>query len=111
MALGVDMLWANVAIRQNIPLQACIPFEGQEKKWPKESQELYHKILSYAVDRVVVCKGGYASYKMQKRNKEMVDRCDLLIAVWNGTEGGTYNCVSYAIDRGREVVRIDPTKL
>lgn len=26
-------------------------------------------------------------------------------------EGGTYNCVNYAVDEGREIVRIDPSKL
>ena len=48
---------------------------------------------------------------MQKRNEEMVDRCDLLIGVWDGSKGGTYNCINYAIDHGREIVRINPTEL
>ena len=111
MALGVDMLFANVAINQKIPFIACIPFKGQESKWPEHSQRLYRKILSYACEEFTVCKGGYASYKMQKRNEEMVDRCDLLIGVWDGSKGGTYNCINYAIDHGREIVRINPTEL
>lgn len=32
MAIGVDMIWANVAIRKNIPFIAAIPFIGQESK-------------------------------------------------------------------------------
>jgi len=108
MALGVDMIFANLAIRQNIPFIAAIPFEGQQKKWPLKSQQLYNRILSYAKEKVVVCEGGYEPWKMQKRNEWMVDRSDLLIAVWDGSKGGTYNCVNYAVDKGVEIKRIDP---
>lgn len=41
----------------------------------------------------------------------MVDRCDKLIACYNGdTSGGTYNCVQYAKKKGKEIIVIDPTK-
>ena len=30
------------------------------------------------------------------RNRAMVDDCDLLIAIWDGSPGGTANCVEYA---------------
>jgi uncharacterized phage-like protein YoqJ len=111
MALGVDMIFAGVAIRNNIPFVASIPFLGQESKWPKQSQNLYNKILSKASETVVVSSGAYANWKMQKRNEWMVDRCELLVAVWDGTEGGTYNCVNYAVDKGVEIRRINPKDL
>ena len=34
---------------------------------------------------------------MQKRNEFMVDNSDLVVAVWNGTSGGTANCLAYMI--------------
>ena len=40
MALGVDTLWAAVALTKKIPVIAAIPCEGQEKMWPKVSQDL-----------------------------------------------------------------------
>ena len=111
MALGVDIIFANLAINKKIPLIAAIPFIGQESKWPLQSQGIYNKILSLSTEKKIVSTGGYANYKMQVRNKYMVDRCDLLIAVWDGTEGGTYNCVNYAIDRGKPIRRINPLEL
>jgi hypothetical protein len=39
----------------------------------------------------------------------MVDNSDLLIAVWDGSSGGTSNCVSYATIKGKQIIRIDPT--
>ena len=45
---------------------------------------------------------------MQKRNEYMVDLADKVIAVWNGSTGGTYNCVKYAEKCGKEIIRIVP---
>lgn len=111
MALGVDLIWANLAIKKRIPLIAAIPFEGQEKKWPSSSQQIYLKTLSQASQKIVVCSGGYASWKMQKRNEWMVDNSDLLIVVWDGSAGGTFNCVNYAVDNSRDILRINPQEL
>lgn len=111
MALGVDMLFANVAINRKIPFIAYVPFRGQECRWPEQSQKLYSKILGYAQSVIYVCDGGYAPWKMQKRNEAMVDDADLLVCVWDGTEGGTFNCVNYAIDKGKDIRRINPRDL
>lgn len=40
----------------------------------------------------------------------MVDRCDRLIAVWDGSNGGTGNCVKYAKEVGKPIVVINPTE-
>jgi uncharacterized phage-like protein YoqJ len=48
---------------------------------------------------------------MQDRNIWMVDHCDALIAVWDGTSGGTANCVRYAQKVGKPIVFIDPYDL
>lgn len=111
MALGVDMIFANLAINRKIPLIAAIPFKGQEGKWPDSSQRIYNKMLGYAQEQYVICSGGYSSYKMQKRNEWMVDSCDILIAVWNGSEGGTFNCINYAIEKDKLITRINPKEL
>lgn len=97
MALGVDTIWAELAIENQVPLIAAIPFIGQESHWPEDAQNKYNKILNHELTTIqVICGPGYSAYKMQKRNEWMVDQCDLLVAVWNGTAGGTKNCVDYA---------------
>lgn len=41
---------------------------------------------------------------MQKRNRYMVDKSDLVIAVWNGKEsGGTWNTIQYAKSKGKKI--------
>lgn len=108
MALGVDQDFAYVCVELAIPFTAAIPFVGQESRWTEDSQRFYYELLVAADDVIVVSPGGYASWKMQVRNEWMVDHCDLLIAVWDGTSGGTRNCVSYATKVGRTIRRIDP---
>lgn len=45
---------------------------------------------------------------MQNRNKKMVDACDKLIAIFDGTNGGTANCVNYAKYINKEIIIINP---
>lgn len=109
MALGVDTIWALSAIEHKIPLLAAIPFEGQEKIWPQESKDLFNYILNHPeTTKYIVSEGVYAPYKMQIRNKWMVDNCDVLVGVFDGTAGGTKNCVTYANSVNKKTIIIDP---
>lgn len=96
MALGWDMAWAEAAIALGIPTIAAVPFKGQEKMWPKESQDRFNTILNGCSEIVVVSEGDYKPYLMQIRNEFMVNQSDKVIALWDGTAGGTGNCIRYA---------------
>lgn len=103
MALGWDQAvgWAAKALR--IPFHAYIPFLGQESKWPRHSRAKYIELLSYA-DEIVVCSpGDYAPQKMHIRNERMIDVCDEVLALWNGSPGGTEACLVYARARSRPI--------
>jgi uncharacterized phage-like protein YoqJ len=105
MALGVDQVAAEVVLEyksagcDDIKLVAAVPFDGQECRWPVASQRYYTRLIQLADECVVVCAGGYAAWKMQVRNKWMVDRSRLVLAVWDGSLGGTANAVHYAYTR------------
>lgn len=103
MALGWDLALAWACVHLKIPYSAYVPFNGHHLKWPKTKQVFYWNLLKDA-DRVVVCSlGGYDDWKMQKRNERMVDDCDRMLALWNGTDGGTANCLAYAEKVGRPI--------
>jgi len=104
MALGADTAGAAAAIKMGIPLAAYVPFIGQEKLWPQKSQDTFNKILDKASEVVIVSEGGYSPAKMQIRNIKMTDDCDVLLALWNGSSGGTANCVKYAEKVGKTIV-------
>lgn len=96
MALGWDQALAQAAVDLDIPFTAAVPFEGQEGKWPARSQTVFRTLLDKASEVVIVSPGGYDVRKMQLRNVWMVDNCDRVLALWNGTSGGTRNCLDYA---------------
>lgn len=106
MALGFDIELAEAAISLNIPLLAAIPFINQDKIWPEKSKIIYQELLNKASEKVIVCEGEYVPWKMQKRNIFMVDSCNLLLALYNGTKGGTQNCVKYAESKNKPILNI-----
>lgn len=101
MAQGWDTALAIAAVDLGIAFDAYVPFEGQESRWPAAAQRRYRDLLSRAATVVIVCEGGYSVEKMQTRNERMVDDSDLVVALWNGTPGGTRNCIDYAETVGR----------
>ncbi|HWG89118.1 MAG TPA: SLOG family protein [Candidatus Acidoferrales bacterium] len=108
MALGWDQALAMAAIYTNTPFIAAVPFEGQCSVWPKESKFKYTRILDRAAEIHVVSDGGYSSHKMQVRNEWMVDHSDAVVAMFNGTAGGTANCVAYAEGVHKPIINLYP---
>lgn len=53
----------------------------------------------------------YKPWLMQKRNEYMVDRCDKITALWDGSSGGTGNCVKYAIKQNKNILTIVPERI
>jgi uncharacterized phage-like protein YoqJ len=108
MALGWDMAWAEAALELGIPLCAAVPFDGQERQWPESSRARHAAILRAAAKIVVVSPGGYDPRKMQRRNEWMVDKAQLVVALWDGTAGGTGNCIAYAQRAGKPIENLWP---
>lgn len=110
MALGADMYFgeAVAALREERPdvtLEAAIPFDGQDRKWPPALRRRYAR-LTESCDECTVLSPVYTDTCMLERNRYMVDRSSLLLAVYDGRPGGTRYTVRYAADSGLEVVQL-----
>lgn len=110
MALGTDTLAAEICLKLNIPYLAAIPFVGQENLWKPQQKQTYNDLLFEANETFVVCSGGYATYKLQKRNQWMVNNADLILAVFDGSSGGTKNCIDYAKLLNKQIIIINPNE-
>lgn len=114
MALGVDTVFAMVVLKLrntgilDVKLECAIPCSNQSSRWLENSVKLYNKILGEADKVTFVSKTVYTPQCMQRRNEYMVNNCDLLIAVWNGSPGGTKNCVDYAKKLNKKIIYINP---
>lgn len=113
MALGSDLWCSQIVLnlRQNNPalnLHCILPCEGQECKWSLSAQEQYRRILSQA-DETVYVHRTYNPDCMLDRNRYMVDRAGILLAVYSGIyRSGTGMTVRYAHKTGRKSIIIDP---
>lgn len=108
MALGFDQWLAEEAMKLNIPFLAAVPFVGQENIWPESSRKIYEWILSKAAFTQYVSMGSYSNKKLQLRNQWMVDHSGVVLACYDGTSGGTQNCVNYAINNSKQIIYINP---
>ncbi|PDM40709.1 hypothetical protein CN643_09835 [Parageobacillus yumthangensis] len=128
-ALGFDQasFWCVHILKKekypHIKNIVAIPFANQPKLWTDVQKYWYKKMLSLADDVIDVSKlkeystketsvipiEEYSKAKMQKRNEYMVDHSRLIIAAYDGSKGGTANCLRYAMKKwDREIWILDP---
>ena len=126
-ALGVDQMAFYVCNKlkssyKNIITEIAVPFKRQYILWNKQDfqkwrTQLYQADILTLVDRIEGYKVDgqkediYYIEKMQKRNEYMVNKSDIVIAVWDGTKGGTGKCVKYAKGMNKNIVIINPKEL
>lgn len=111
-ALGIDQIFAEECIKlkkdgyaiTNILASPCV---GQEKQWPYSSQQLYRAIVK-EMDEIHPGAPEYNKTCMQERNIWMVDNANIIMAFWDGTSGGTGNCVRYAKSQGKDLIIYAP---
>lgn len=116
MAAGVDLVAAKTAYQMHIPYWCAVPYKGHKARtggsngYVPSWEAYYENALLYAEEVHYVT--DYESYPgawvFQKRNEWMVDHANFVVAVWDGSNGGTKNCVDYAIKKKLPIWRIDP---
>jgi len=109
MAMGFDLEACKTLIsfrdRYSFTVSACIPCSDQPSGYSKKEKILYDEMCA-ACDEKIVLYDSYVKGCMHERNRYMVDRCDFLIAYFNGKTGGTAYTVNYAAQRGKEIIYI-----
>ncbi len=105
MAVGADQMFASLVIElidggEEIELRAAVPCRTQASRWTEPQKARYWDILSRCSE-IEVLQDEYSAGCMQRRNRWMVDRSGLLIALWNGSpSGGTAGTLRYAREKG-----------
>lgn len=101
-AAGWDLALAHAAIDLGIPVMMAVPFEGQEKKWSSFWQDKYNEAREYATKEVIL--GSPSKKAFLDRNQWMVDyvkgKGGFILALWDGSSGGTFHCVNRAKQAG-----------
>ena len=111
MAQGSDMYFAEAVLalrreRPQVVLEAAVPCLGQESSWPEVLRERYRRILESA-DIKTVLSHRYTPSCMEERNRYMVENSGVVVAVFGGGRGGTFNTLRMAYRLGRRVIELD----
>lgn len=113
LADGADQLFANKLIQVQIPFTAVIPCSNYEDAFSsRAAAEHYRKLLARAAAIDQLQYDAPSSEAFMEAGKRVVDRCDVLLAVWDGEDsagyGGTADVVSYAKRRKTPVYQLEP---
>jgi len=103
MAQGCDFFFAEEILslkeqREGVTLEAAIPCPSQADNWSAADRTRYLEILARC-DYETLVQDHYSPGCMQRRNRYMVDHSSLVIAVYNGQNGGTRRTLEYAISQ------------
>lgn len=104
MAMGTDIWAAEIVLdrrkkNNDLHLICALPHPGFESRRSFVEKMRFSKIIKNA-DLVKEINDHYFTGCYQVRNEWMVDRSNLVIAVFNGQKSGTKNTVDYAIKKG-----------
>lgn len=100
-----------MGIRRKYPwitLEIAVPFDAQPERWELHSKLRYEWNLNQA-DIVTWVSHEYDRDCLSRRNRYMIDNCDLLLAAYDGRPGGTKHAVDYARSMEKDIRLVPPT--
>ena len=114
MALGCDLYFAEaaLALREGFPgmmVEGAVPCPTQAQNWPEALRRRWRDILD-ACDLETVVQQNYDRWCMLRRDRYMVDRSAAVLAVFDGTPGGTQYTLNYTMNKKREILLLDPAR-
>lgn len=116
MATGSDLLFGLAAINYRkaynplLEIDLYIPGINQSKYYSEKEVEIYCYMLANADNQIMTSFGECTPKALKDRNKEMVDKCDEVLAFWdyNKVKSGTWSTINYATKKNKIIHIIDP---
>ncbi len=102
MARGCDTYFAEAVLSLGLRLEAYLPCPTQADRWSEEDKARQTGLLLQC-SAVYMVEPNYSKGCMLRRNRVMVDGCDALLTVYDGSPGGTGATIEYAGRQGREI--------
>ncbi len=118
MAPGIDLWAADEVLRlrgegrigKDVRLVLAVPYPNFERSFSAEWRPLYDAIVESA-DDVIYLSHGYYRGCYNRRNDYLVDVADVVVAYYEGSNGGTRYTLRRAEKQGRCVVNLHQREL
>lgn len=116
LAAGTDQRLTRVALASGCPIEVVVPSIGYEATFSNpDDRDAFDRMLHQAWEVFRLGFGEPSEEAFYAAGKRVVERCDQLVAVWDGADaaglGGTADVVRYAQAAGKAVVQLDPIRL
>lgn len=112
LAAGADQLLSAIALGYGFALEVIVPCARYESTFTETELRDYRSLLRSAASVTTLGFGEPCESAFMAAGQAIVDRCDLLVAVWDGLPargyGGTGDVIDYARGRGRRIRIIWP---
>jgi len=113
MALGFDMICAEMVLDlkkkyKSIKLVGAVPCKTQDKFWKEKNKQRYRSVLSQLDDVRCIYDDYIGSECMLERNRFMINNSSLVIALFDGKNGGTKKTIDYAKKQNKNIIIIEP---
>lgn len=112
LADGADTVFAEAVVAAGAPLEVVVPAAGYRDALPEDHHRAYDRLLDKAVRLHHLPNADSTSHAHMSAGRLLVDRCDQLVAVWDGEPargpGGTADVVAYARSLARPVAVLWP---
>ena len=111
MARGADFYFCEAVLslrerRPGVTVEAALPCEEQAARWKERDRNRYFSLVAQC-DYETMVQHHYDKGCMLRRDRYMVDRSSMIIAVYGGVLGGTMYTLSYAMKKGLELKILD----
>ncbi len=112
MARGCDFYFAEAVLElrrrhPEVTLEAAVPCPSQPEGWLTADRVRWRRLLALC-DMETLVQDHYTPGCMLRRNRYMVDHSALVIAIYDGTNGGTRRTLEYALRQKVPFVDIPP---
>lgn len=114
MAQGADLYFAEaaLALKEKYPdltVEGAVPCPTQADRWPEAERRRWRRVLD-ACDLETLVQQNYDRFCMHRRDRYMVDRSSAILAVFDGTPGGTMYTLNYAMKEHLDILLLDLTR-
>ena len=105
MARGADVIFGQAALKSgNSALHLCLPCRHYGEL---NADRDYWELMDNAAE-ITYMQDKWSKGCDDKRDRYMVDNCDVLLAVWDGIPaGGVWSTIQYAVEKGKPIIYIN----